>query len=425
MKQIIPWTAFLLTLVCTPAQPSAVPPGEATVFQLQEFHRRSGLPNVFHKIATQRQVRIGYIGGSITAAKEGWRDLTFGWFRTTFPQTAFYQVDACIGGTRSTLGVFRMERDMLLHQPDLLFVEFAVNDNGLSREENLRSMEGIIRKAWSALPQTDICFVYTTAGPFVPDLAKGKPRPASEAMEELAQHYQIPSIHVGMEVARLYALGKLVIRAEPEVNARTIVFTQDNTHPLPESGHPLYAGVVTKYLAEMSRGAADKARTLPPSYVHDHWEKAHLVEVQKTKLEGDWETLNANHEMMQLPWARFTPALSKGRPGAVMRFRFSGKVLGFFDAIGPGVGIIEIVVDGLRREINRFDAHCLGNRPHAFFIDDLRDGLHQVEVRVTGSDPGKAQIMKGRKEKVDVSEARFRETAWYPANLMIVGEIVD
>lgn len=58
--------------------------------KLEESHRRDGLPNIFHKISTQWQIKIAYMGGSITAASEGWRDLTFNWFRINYPQTALY-----------------------------------------------------------------------------------------------------------------------------------------------------------------------------------------------------------------------------------------------------------------------------------------------------------------------------------------------
>jgi hypothetical protein len=29
------------------------------------------------------------------------------------------------------LGVFRLERDVIAYQPDIIFIEFAVNDNGV------------------------------------------------------------------------------------------------------------------------------------------------------------------------------------------------------------------------------------------------------------------------------------------------------
>ena len=124
-----------------------------SIKNLKEFHERKGLPNFYNKIKTSRQVRIAYFGGSITAAESGWRELSFDWFRLKFPQTAFYQINAAIGGTGSNLGVFRMEKDVLNGKPDLIFVEFAVNDAGQSREKILKSMEGIIRKCWKGLPK--------------------------------------------------------------------------------------------------------------------------------------------------------------------------------------------------------------------------------------------------------------------------------
>jgi hypothetical protein len=51
--------------------------------------------------------------------------IALAWVFLNFPETAFYQVNAAIGETGSNLGVFRMERDIFMHKPDLLFVEFA------------------------------------------------------------------------------------------------------------------------------------------------------------------------------------------------------------------------------------------------------------------------------------------------------------
>src|SRR5690606_34166632 len=117
--------------------------------ELQEFSERGGVPNFFSKLKPGAEVNMAYIGGSITEAREGWRDLTFGWFRTMYPQTKFNQINAAIGGTGSNLGVFRMEQDVLSKKPDLIFVEFAVNDHGRNPADIHRAVEGIIRKTWT------------------------------------------------------------------------------------------------------------------------------------------------------------------------------------------------------------------------------------------------------------------------------------
>ena len=55
-----------------------------------------------------------------------------------------------IAFTGSDLGVFRVQQDVLSKQPDLLFVEFAVNDGGAAPEQIIRCMEGIVRQTWRA-----------------------------------------------------------------------------------------------------------------------------------------------------------------------------------------------------------------------------------------------------------------------------------
>src|SRR6202035_2996162 len=108
---------------------------------------------------------IGYFGGSITAgagasdaSKTSWRALTTAWFKAHFPDAAITEVNAAIGGTGSDLGVFRCQDDLLSKHPDLVFVEFAVNDGGGAELRIKRCMEGIVRQIWKANPNADIIF---------------------------------------------------------------------------------------------------------------------------------------------------------------------------------------------------------------------------------------------------------------------------
>ncbi|MHB1178472.1 MAG: SGNH/GDSL hydrolase family protein [Daejeonella sp.] len=401
-------------------------PRQTSVFKMQEFHQRGGLPNVFHKIATQRQIRIGYIGGSITEMAQGWRDLTFSWFRSTFPLTAFYQIDATIGGTGSGLGVFRMEHDMLSGQPDLIFVEFAVNGTGVpphgSRELMVRTMEGIVRKTWAQYPNTDICFVYTTALDMCTNLTKGIPQQSSEFMEEVAEHYGIPSIHVGIEVAKLMTQGKLVFKADPSENANTIVFSRDGVHPLQESGQPIYGSTVIKYLKKMSKHTAVKSHQMPAPLLANNWQNAEMVDISEAELVGEWTKLPENNEIVQ-KFQRFMPSIYHAKPGALMRFKFKGSVLGIYDCIGPGTGTIEVTVDGKKQEIPRFDQWCSNYRKNNFFMEGLEDKVHEVEIRVLDKTIDKASILLKKGIAMD-NPAKYAGIDWYPANVMVVGGLI-
>ena len=126
-----------------------------------EANYRNGLPNFFSKIRKGKAIRIAYLGGSITRADNGWREQTFNWLQQEYQHTQFEQIMAAIGGTSSDFGAYRLKNHVLQYQPDLVFVEFAVNDHSKTSQQVKESVEGIVRQIWKANPKTDICFVYT------------------------------------------------------------------------------------------------------------------------------------------------------------------------------------------------------------------------------------------------------------------------
>jgi hypothetical protein len=138
-----------------------------------ELRTRDGLPNFFAKAKADGKLTLAYFGGSITAAN-GWRPQTTAWLRQHYPKAEVTEIDAAIGGTGSDLGVFRLGHDVLAYRPDLVFVEFAVNDGGAPPEQIYRCMEGIVRQIRRADPATDICFVYTMHDGMLRDLAAGR-----------------------------------------------------------------------------------------------------------------------------------------------------------------------------------------------------------------------------------------------------------
>lgn len=64
-----------------------------------------------------------------------------------YPQAHFTFWDAAIGGTSSQLGVFRLDRDVLRHEPDLVFLDFSANDDICTdKPETLASYESLVRR---------------------------------------------------------------------------------------------------------------------------------------------------------------------------------------------------------------------------------------------------------------------------------------
>src|SRR5437763_326691 len=107
------------------------------------------------------RITLGFIGGSITDPRSGtrWPEPVTAWFIEHFPGVRVLVENAAIGATSSDLGVFRAERDLIRRGCDLVFIEYAVNDNGVPVENRNRTREGLIRKLLKDEPR-DLVFVY-------------------------------------------------------------------------------------------------------------------------------------------------------------------------------------------------------------------------------------------------------------------------
>jgi lysophospholipase L1-like esterase len=80
-----------------------------------------------------------------------------------YPGARFRFHDAAIGGTGSQLGVFRIDRDVLAHKPDLVFLDFSANDDITSdNPETLASYEAILRRlvAEARCPVVQVIFPF-------------------------------------------------------------------------------------------------------------------------------------------------------------------------------------------------------------------------------------------------------------------------
>ncbi len=408
-----------------------------------EFTQRDGLPNFFRKLEAGQKVTIAYLGGSITA-QAGWRVQSLDWFQEQYPQAELEGVHAAIGGTGSELGVFRMQEDALDQKPDLLFVEFAVNDSKTKPAVIVKAMEGIVRKTWAQFPNTDICFVYTVTARESRELAAGKMKQSASVMEAVADYYGIPSIHLGLKVAQMEAAGKLVMRggapmtsvSGDELNESAeiatdeqgrIVFSKDGTHPYPETGHVLYTQALIRAMEQMREEEADVPHTLGAPVREDNWEAAKRYAIPESFLSGPYQNLTQEDDKLARSFANRVQPLYRLEPGASMHFRFKGTKAAIFDVIGPDGGLLEVTVDGQSREIKRIDGYCTYHRLSLMNVcDNLENGVHDVTIRVLDKPLDKASILYQRGSQ-DIKEhpEKYAPQVWYPGAVLIVGELLQ
>jgi lysophospholipase L1-like esterase len=400
----------------------------------QECRPRAGLPNFLEKCKTDgAEIKIAYFGGSITA-QNGWRPKTLAHFQKTYPGAKFSEINAAIGGTGSDLGVFRLKQDVLDKKPDLMFVEFAVNDGGATPDQIFRCMEGIVRQTWKALPECDICFVYTITEQLVPPLIDGKFQRSASAMEKIADLYQIPTIHMALEVAKLAKEGKLVWKAplpktddEKKALGDKFVFAPDGVHPHPETGHELYLQAIVRSLGPIGEASKTKGpHTLPAPFIATNYEQAKLLPISEATLSKGIVALDTQTDKFAKNWAARLPALHKGtQPGETIAFKFKGTRCAIYDIIGPDCGQVSVTLDDQApRVVARFDSYCTYHRLASLMIgSELPDAVHSVKIEIHPEQPDKAKILSQRNEKMDKPE-RFNGTAIYPGAIMLVGELI-
>ena len=128
------------------------------------------LKKVIQKAREGKKVTIAYLGGSITegigASPNSNCYAEISWKKFTEKYSLFHDaefVNAGMSGTPSSLGALRYQRDVQSKiktgkGPDILFLEFAVNDSGECTGGG--AYEGLIRRAMKSGSAVVLIFLY-------------------------------------------------------------------------------------------------------------------------------------------------------------------------------------------------------------------------------------------------------------------------
>jgi lysophospholipase L1-like esterase len=425
----------------------------------EEFKVREGLPNFFNKLKNGKAVTIGYLGGSITRADNQYRLQLAKFIQNMFPSIKINGINAGVSGTGTELGACRLYDQVLKYHSDLIFVEFAVN--GAFPD----GMEGIIRQIWKQNPQTDICLIYTISANQTKVYANGKVPLNIEKLEKIADHYAIPSVHMGLQAAMLENEGKLIWKADPATSTDKIVFSADGTHPL-EAGGNLYAEAVARAMVKMKNSAVDLIHPLQEPLIADNWEDAQMLDPKSfANFSAEWKTVDTKTTESFNQFSGWFPYVMKAeKPGSEIRFKFNGTMLGLFDIGGPEVGQIELELDGVQmniaeksaihfsttkpnsiaenksitennsatdnkpasKTINRFNKFCNNRyRGQSFFIT-TEPGTHHVVLKIASEIPDKSKILgPSQLSDIELNPMKYNQTVIYVGKILIRGNMIQ
>lgn len=400
-----------------------------------ECQVRDGIGNVMAKIGADRPIRIAYLGGSITEM-DGWRRLSREWLQEQYPACMFSETHAAIGGTGSSLGVYRVGEHVLKYDPDLIFVEFAVNDASASAWSIWKNFEGIVRQVWKHNPRIDIVFVYTVNAAMVPDYQSGRCPQSASAMEMVADHFGIPSVNFGLRVAADAAAGTLVMNggysatavpAEDFDNEERLadiyaqngkrLFSKDGVHPILRAHRCYYLATLADSWPKLAdRPTADHAQKLAVPFYDTVLEDAKEVFPDRGLVSGSWmkEREGWERQFGASPWFTQTP-------GDKLHFAFRGSVCKIFSIFGNDCGQLLVTVDGVRRQapLPLFDKDSTYYRANETTVFSGEDGVHEVEIELDSAQPDRSAVGS---DAIN-NPAKYDGTRWYLGGILLLGDM--
>jgi hypothetical protein len=114
---------------------------------------------VFARTANGAPLRLVLMGGSIGAGS-GIKCWTGEWLRQQFPGSVIVTHNAALSGHDSGDNLFRLEREVIAQQPDLVILEHVANDvSGQPDEGPIRNMESMIVRLKTLLHPPAIVYI--------------------------------------------------------------------------------------------------------------------------------------------------------------------------------------------------------------------------------------------------------------------------
>lgn len=287
------------------------------------------------KLGGGGELTVAYIGGSITQgssadAQSCYARLTADWFSDKFGSVNY--INAGIGATGSYIGVHRVESDVLAHAPDIVFVEFSVNDTTENTERNIAAYDSLIRKIWNSASAPAIITIATT---------QENGTSFQEYHKEIVEVYDIPMISYRNAILHVIEKGYI----------QWTDISDDDIHPN-FTGHKVLAELVTAYLDDVLAGidaVSGEESDLSTPFTADIYAGAELVRPGDARVLslGAFEFKDENFGNFQGYW-RLISEETEFAPGEGIVFEVEARNIALFvGMVTRAGGSFAVLVDGV------------------------------------------------------------------------------
>ncbi|MCR5332137.1 MAG: SGNH/GDSL hydrolase family protein [Lachnospiraceae bacterium] len=347
---------------------------------------------------------LAFIGGSITQGAgatpintECYAKKTFESFEKKYMKggKASY-IKAGVGGTPSELGIVRFDRDVLgygKNSPDLVVVEFAVNDAGDETEGDC--YEGLVRTILNLPSHPAVILIFAV---FADDYN------LEDRLIPIGEHYGLPMTSVKRAVTPQFYLSK----AEGRVLAKSSYF-YDVYHPS-NTGHIIMSECIMNVIDEVAAdrdGFSDTDYVSLPALRSADFEGVHPIDRKENRYGAVIEPGDFNGTDTQLQACEMnmdpgtTPQFADnwmhtgGNRPFVMDVTCRRLLIVTKDSADLKDGRADIYVDG--KFVKTVDPHAVGwcHCNAQIIVRDRDSAKHHIEVRMHEGDGDKQFTILG------------------------------
>ena len=379
-----------------------------SIVQKGNIHR---LKKAIERARAGEKVEVAYIGGSITqgAGAIPINEMCYAWqsFRgfcdlagRGYEDNVGY-TKAGVGGTPSELGMIRYDKDVTGNgkkQPDVVVVEFAVNDEG--DETKGECYDSLVRKIYNSPQKPAVILLFSV---FVDGYN------LEERLGCVGKAYMLPMVSTKAAVYEQFYLSE-----EEGGVVSKIRFFYDMYHPT-NIGHRIMAdGLIRMF--ELADGSEDEedldiSGITPPK--GSEFEKVYFID--RDSIDGcpavssydcgaftgygtEVQHVERDRDLQGTPefatnW--FYDGKTAGEAVFKAKIRFSALLVIYMDSASAGVGTAEVYVDGEKKL--DIDPHIIG-WTHCNALIAYRGGPaaeREVEIRIPEKDRDKEFILLG------------------------------
>ena len=352
---------------------------DRTYTEAKGIEKVDNLANTYYNLTVNKKLNVAYIGGSVTNGTGGtdgycWRTDVTDWFKAKFPATTITDTNAGIGSSSSFWGYYRLDEYVLSQNPDLVFVEFVVNDpnSGLEETQSAAYMEAIIRKIRKHNANTDVVIVLVGNQGHLKTESK-----YAKVHQKVADFYGIPAINVFE-----------ALKAEVNAGKSWTSLVTDSVHPN-NAGYKIYANAIEKVLEQnlitsAQKVSALKGHSVPKEYIVTNpitgGRIIYAEEIAKAGISGHTVVDNLQYGSKLVPMLH-EKALTAAT-GSIYEFTFTGIGVGLLAKAtdGPAANVT-ITLDG--KEIEFINPERSSYTHEFLTFDNLTPKEHTVKIEVT------------------------------------------